>query len=160
MVIVRRKNARSNPHNLLRYHPVRPLNQRNKYRRVTEPRSIVVQVRLRHTSGTRARAAGIDLNMLRHDLIQRLADWWPSYWCNSVGERLSHQPNRLPQQKNLHLVSCFRQCQSMEERKRSFGWIVRPPRALHHDLERLVRSLSPQRTTSRCERQRRQLRKS
>src|SRR5271154_186775 len=143
----------SNSDTLLRDHPIRPLNQRYKYRGVTKLRPIVIQIRLSHSSSTGARPTSVDRNMLRGKLIQRLPHRRPSDWRNCVGKRLSHQSNRLPQQEKLHLVPSFRERQPMQKGKRRLGRIIGTPRALHHDLERLVRSLSSERTTTQSERQ-------
>src|SRR5580704_9290061 len=152
--------SHTNSDTLLRDNPIRPLNQRYKYRRVTKLRPIVIQIRLSHSSGTGARPTSVDRNMLRGELVQRHPHRRPSDWRNGVGKRLSHQSNCLPQQEKLHLVSSFRERQPMQKGKRCFGGIVGTPRALHHDLQRLVRSLSPKRTTTQSERQSCQLSKS
>ncbi len=90
---------------LFRDHAIRPFNQRHEYRRITKLRPIIIQIRFSHTPRSGARTTSIDLNMLSRHLIQRLAQGRPSDRSNRVSERLSHQPNRLSQQENLHLVS-------------------------------------------------------
>jgi len=157
--IVRRTTALVNLQKLLRNHPISPLNQRNKYRRVSKLRSIVIQICLSHSPRTRACATSEDLHMLRGELIQRLSHRWPPNRSHSISERLSHQPNRLSQQKNLHLMSRLRKRQPMQKRKRRLGWIIRAPRALHHNFERLVHRLSLNKTSSHRHRYSRQLRK-
>ncbi len=137
---------------LLGDHVVGPFNQGHEYCGVAKLRSIVVQVRFGDASGTGARAAGVDLNMFGGELVERFAYGRPSNRRYRVGERLSHQYNRFAQQVNLHLVSGFRESESMRKGKRRLGWIVGTPCALHQDLERLVRGLSLQSATSHRER--------
>src|ERR1700727_516082 len=53
---------------LLRDHPIRPLNQRHKYRRATKLRPIVIQIRLSHPSRAGTRTTSVDLNVLSSHL--------------------------------------------------------------------------------------------
>jgi hypothetical protein len=75
--------------------------------------------------------------MLCGELIQRLSNRRPSDRRDRICKRLSHQRDRLSQQKDLDFMPSLHQGETMQKRERRLGWIVRTPRAFHHDVQLL-----------------------
>ena len=120
---------------LFRDNAIRPLHHGDEDRGTVEFRAPLVQVCFRDPTGSGTGSSGKNRNMLGDNFFESFAQRGPPHGLDCVHRGLAHGVGSFACQENLHFMTGFRECKSVDESKRGSGGVIRAPRAFHHDLQ-------------------------